>query len=115
MKNKASAKALKRQQAFLAKRRLGRNDAWYDTWSLVHFLTGVVLGWIMPPFVAIVLMILWEPLEILVLSPFLARYDVDFGYETVRNSLSDIVVDTAGVAVGYYLLPHLLTAPFHLF
>jgi hypothetical protein len=59
-------------------------------------------------------MVLWEPLEILVLSPLLARFDIDFGYETLRNSLSDIVFDTAGVLAGYYVLGNLISPPFHL-
>ncbi len=105
----------KRQKLFMLKRRNGRNDAWYDLWSLLHFITGVLFGWIMPPFVALVIMILWEPLEIMVLSPILAHYDINFGYETFRNSLSDIMVDVAGVATGYYVLQFLVTPPLHLF
>ena len=115
MKKQTKTKKVLRQEAFLAKRALGRNNRWYDIWSLVHFCTGVLLGWLMAPFVAIVIMILWEPLEILVLSPILARLDIDFGYETAKNSFSDIVVDTAGVALGYYVVLHFISAPFHLF
>lgn len=92
-----------------------RNDSLFDTWSIVHLLTGVVLGWIMPPFIALVLMVLWEPIEILVLSPVLVKWGIDFGYETIRNSLSDIVFDTAGVVLGSIVLGTLLKPPFHLF
>ncbi|HVW22894.1 MAG TPA: hypothetical protein VHB51_00145 [Candidatus Saccharimonadales bacterium] len=115
MKNKTSARRLQRQQKFLAQRSLGRNDAWFDIWSLVHLVTGVIFGWIMAPFVALAIMIVWEPIEILGLSPLLARSHIHFGYETFRNSLSDIVVDVAGVALGYYLLLNLAVPPFHLF
>lgn len=111
----AALRQASRQQLFMLKRRHGRNDAWYDIWSLVHFLTGVLFGWLMPPFLAVAIMILWEPLEIFVLSPLLAHYHIDFGYETLRNSMSDIIVDIAGVAVGYYLLLGLVSPPFHLF
>lgn len=104
-----------RREAYLARRALGRNDAFYDIWSLVHFLTGVLLGWIMAPFIALIIMIVWEPLEILVLSPILGRFHIHFGYETLRNSLSDIIVDAAGVAAGSYLLLHLVAPPLHLF
>lgn len=105
------------QQAQLAQKRAeqGRNARLADLWSLVHFLTGVLFGWVMPPVIALVIMILWEPLEILVLSPLLARAGLDFGYESWRNSLSDIVVDALGVAVGYYLLLHLAAPPVELF
>src|SRR5664279_1690976 len=92
-----------------------RNNAYYDTWSIVHLFTGVVLGWLMSPFIALVVMVLWEPLEILILSPILARIGIDFGYETLRNSLSDIVFDTVGVALGYWVLTALVSPPFHLF
>jgi len=85
-----------------------RNHRLYDVWSLVHFATGILLGALLNPFLAILLMILWEPLEILVLSPLFARHNIDFGFESLRNSLSDIVVDTAGVLLGYLLIaPHL--------
>jgi hypothetical protein len=44
-----------------------------------------------------------------------ARFGIEFGYETIRNSLSDIVFDCAGVVLGYWLLGALFTPPFHLF
>lgn len=77
--------------------------------------TGILMGWTMSPFVALVLMVLWEPLEILVLSPLLAKVNIEFGYETLRNSLSDIVFDTIGVVIGAYALTSLVDPPFHLF
>jgi len=92
-----------------------RNDSLFDLWSIVHILTGILLGWIMPPFVALLIMVLWEPLEILVLSPFLAKFNIVFGYETIRNSLSDIFFDCVGVALGFYVLSNLLDPPFTLF
>ena len=99
----------------MLKRRHGRNDAWYDNWSLMHLLIGIILGWLMPPFAAVALMVLWEPVEIFVLSPILARYNINFGYETLKNSLSDIIVDVTGVAIGYYGLQLIVTPPLHLF
>ncbi|MEO6761717.1 MAG: hypothetical protein ABI220_05115 [Candidatus Saccharimonadales bacterium] len=113
-KNKSFDKAADR---ILAKTgiRPRRNDSLVDPWSLVHVITGVLLGWVMSPFVALLLMVLWEPLEILVLSPFLARFGITFGLETIRNSLSDIVFDCLGVALGYWLLSALITPPFNLF
>jgi hypothetical protein len=92
-----------------------RNDSIFDIWSITHFTVGVTFGWLMSPFVALVIMVLWEPLEILVLSPFLAKFGIVFGYETLRNSLSDIFFDTAGIIVGAYVLGRWLEAPFHLF
>jgi hypothetical protein len=92
-----------------------RNDALYDNWSLVHLVTGIIFGWIMAPFVALLIMVLWEPLEIFVLSPILGRFGIVFGYESLRNSLSDIFFDCLGVALGAWLLGALAVPPFHLF
>jgi hypothetical protein len=98
---------------FLAKHR--RNDSIFDAWSVVHLFTGLVLGWIMDPFVALLLMVLWEPLEVLVLSPLLAKFGILFGHESLRNSLSDIAFDALGVALGYWILSALVEPPFRLF
>jgi hypothetical protein len=69
----------------------------------------------MEPFVGLLIMVLWEPLEVLVLSPFLARFQILFGHESLRNSLSDIFFDGVGVAVGYWVLLPLVDPPFTLF
>ena len=69
----------------------------------------------MAPFVALLIMTIWEPVEILVLSPFLARFGILFGHESLRNSLSDIAFNCAGVALGYWGLTALWDPPFHLF
>jgi hypothetical protein len=74
-----------------------------------------MLGWVMRPFVALSIMVLWEPLEILVLSPLLGRLGIRFGYESLRNSLSDILFDVIGVGLGAWLLTNLAVPPFHLF
>ena len=92
-----------------------RNDSLFDVWSIVHVVTGVLFGWVMSPFIALTIMVLWEPLEILVLSPILAKFNIVFGYETIRNSLSDIFFDCVGVAAGFYILSNLLDPPFVLF
>ena len=92
-----------------------RNDRLFDLWSLVHMFTGVVMGWLMEPFLALVLMILWEPLEIFVLSPLMARFGIEFGYESWRNAISDIIFDAAGIALGVYVLGALVDPPFTLF
>ena len=98
---------------FLARHR--RNDAFFDVWSIVHVITGVALGWLMDPFVGLLIMVLWEPLEILVLSPFLARFKILFGHESLKNSLSDVLFDAIGVALGYWALTPLIDPPFRLF
>lgn len=92
-----------------------RNDSLVDAWSLVHLFTGVLLGWLVNPFWALVAMVLWEPFEIFILSPIFAQFHITFGYETLRNSLSDIVFDTVGIAFGYVLITHFWQPPFHLF
>ena len=102
-----------RARAFLQAR--PRNDRLFDIWSLAHLISGLVLGWVMEPFVALLLMTLWEPLEILVLSPFMARFEVEFGHESLKNSLSDIVFNSLGIALGYWGLTALADPPFHFF
>lgn len=92
-----------------------RNGNLFDRWSIVHLVTGIIMGWVMQPFVALSIMVLWEPLEILVLSPVLDRFGIVFGYESIRNSLSDIFFDVIGVALGAWLLSAIATPPFHVF
>lgn len=92
-----------------------RNGALFDGWSIVHLSTGVLFGWIMNPLVAFVIMTAWEPFEILVLSPFLARFGIVFGYESLRNSLSDIFFNTMGILLGAWFLSNLVEAPIKLF
>ena len=92
-----------------------RNNALIDTWSFVHLLSGVLLGWVLSPIAAIAILVLWEPLEVLVISPICARFGIVFGYETVRNSLSDIVFDLLGVAFSMFVLIKVIEPPFILF
>lgn len=102
-----------RGRDFLAKHH--RNDSLFDGWSIVHLVTGIAVGWLMEPFIGLLIMVLWEPLEVLVLSPFLARFKILFGHESLRNSLSDIFFDGVGVAIGLWVLTPLADPPFHLF
>jgi hypothetical protein len=92
-----------------------RNGNLFDTWSIVHLCTGIAMGWLMAPFAALLLMVLWEPLEIFILSPLLGKIGIEFGYETINNSLSDIVFDSLGILIGAYLLGALFDPPFYLF
>jgi hypothetical protein len=92
-----------------------RNDLLFDIWSVVHLLTGIGMAWVMDPFIALLIMVVWEPLEVLVLSPLMARRGIVFGHESLRNSLSDIFFDCLGVALGYWVLTPLVAPPFHLF
>ncbi|HSW85703.1 MAG TPA: hypothetical protein VLF79_03805 [Candidatus Saccharimonadales bacterium] len=92
-----------------------RNDALIDIWSLVHVSTGALMAWVMPPTIALLFLIGWEPLEVLILSPILSRYNIVFGRETLRNSLSDILCDVIGVALGIGILTNLVAPPFHFF
>lgn len=92
-----------------------RNDLLFDVWSVVHLITGIGMAWVMDPLVALLFLVLWEPLEILVLSPILGRFGIVFGHETLRNSLSDIVFDCLGVALGWWVLTPMAEPPFHLF
>ncbi len=90
-----------------------RNRRLVDPWSGAHLLSGVALGWIMAPFWALLLLILWEPLELFVLSPLSWKFfGREFGHETLGNSFSDILFDAAGVAIGAFLVRQWLTPPF---
>lgn len=91
-----------------------RNGALFDIWSVIHLLSGILLGWVMAPFIALLIMVLWEPLEILVLSPILAKQGIIFGRESLQNSLSDIFFDVLGVAIGYWLVLSLAQPPFYI-
>ncbi len=90
----------------------GRNNRLLDIWSAIHLVTGALMAWVMPPFIALLIMVLWEPLEVLVLSPLFAKFDIEFGYEGIRNIASDIIFDAAGVALGFWVLRSLWDAPF---
>lgn len=93
-----------------------RNSAILDLWSLVHFLSGVGLGWVMDSFWALVILIMWEPFEIFLLGPLVYKvFGKEFGYESFRNSASDIVMDILGLLAGLYLLRMLIEPPFILF
>lgn len=83
-----------------------RNNTFFDVWSAVHFVTSILFTLILGPKLALIILFLWEPLEIYVLSPLLARFDINFGDETLKNSLSDLVFDSLGVGVGYLILEY---------
>lgn len=90
-------------------RRLGRrvrNNDLVDMWSTAHFLWGVVLTIFLGPFWAVGILIAWEPFEILLMGPTLARWGIPFGHETWRNSVSDILFDAAGAATAYFFILH---------
>ncbi len=90
-----------------------RNDRMVDHWSFIHLATGIAMGWLMDPFWALLLMILWEPFELYVLSPITWRlFRREFGHESMANSWSDILFDAAGVTFGAFLLREWLEPPF---
>lgn len=98
-----------------AKHGVGRNNALFDGWSVVHCLTGVFMGWVMPPQIALLLMAAWEPFEIFIISPVVARWGIVFGHETLQNSFSDIISDAIGIIIGAFLLANFIDPPFYLF
>ncbi|OGL30544.1 hypothetical protein A3F37_01595 [Candidatus Saccharibacteria bacterium RIFCSPHIGHO2_12_FULL_41_12] len=75
----------------------------------------MLLAWVMSPWVVLAIMTLWEPIEIFVISPILAKYGIGFGYEGPLNSFSDILFNIVGILIGYYLLREIATPPFYLF
>ncbi len=92
-----------------------RNKNLFDGWSTVHLTIGILMGWLMAPFFALLIMTLWEPFEIFVLSPLLRRFGINFGYESIQNSLSDILFNTVGVTLGAFVLGAMVAPPLHLF
>jgi CBS domain containing-hemolysin-like protein len=92
-----------------------RTDVLFDHWSVIHTLSGIALGWFFAPAAALLLMILWEPLERLVFSPLFAKIGINFGYETIKNSLSDLIYDSIGILIGAYLLTWIVAPPVHFF
>ena len=80
-----------------------RNDKLVDIWSLVHVVSSAGLAWLIGPVAAFIVVTLWEPLEIFVLSPLLAKRGIVFGYETWRNSLSDILFNSLGISLAVLL------------
>jgi hypothetical protein len=92
------------------------NNQLIDFWSLVHFGSGAALGWIMHPLVAIAILTLYEPFEVYLIYPFLyEHFGIVFGNETYINSFSDIVVNSLGVAFGYFVLRKRYPPPFVIF
>lgn len=89
------------------KRKQKRNNRLVDRWSFVHFASSAALCWLVGPVPAFVITALWEPFEIYIISPLLGKKGIVFGYETWRNSVSDIFFNTAGISVAF-VLKHLL-------
>lgn len=90
-----------------------RNDSLFDIWSLVHLFAGIAAAWVVHPVFAWTIMALWEPLEIFVISPLVYKFTrIEFGYETWRNSLSDLVFNTVGIMVGYWAVRGIFEPPF---
>lgn len=81
-----------------------RNGRLIDWWSLVHFVVSALLATLINPVWALIITAAWEPLEIFIISPMLAKINVDFGYETLRNSISDILFNTLGVLAAIFFL-----------
>jgi hypothetical protein len=80
-----------------------RNSRFVDTWSFIHLIFGIVFGLIFSPLIAVLILIVWEPIEIFIISPILARHKIVFGYETLNNSFSDILFDIIGVLIAVNL------------
>lgn len=81
-----------------------RNAKLVDPWSFVHLASCAAAALVVGPVLTFVLALLWEPIEIRVLSPFLAKRGIDFGHESLANSLSDIAFNGAGVVVAVAII-----------
>jgi hypothetical protein len=90
-----------------------RNGRLVDWWSLTHVAWGIILSLLVGPFAALVLLSLWEPFEILVLSRIAAHLGVDFGHEALENSLMDLIFNVLGVLIATFgILPFTDDLPF---
>lgn len=85
-----------------------RNDKFFDGWSVIHLITSILFTLIIGPKITLVIVFLWEPLEIFLLSPLLSRMGINFGEETLKNSISDLIFDAVGVAIGIAILKYTL-------
>lgn len=81
-----------------------RNSALVDRWSFVHAVTSFLMTIMLGPIPTLIIVTLWEPFEIFVLSPLLGRLDIVFGHESLRNSLSDIAFNSLGVSLAILFL-----------
>jgi hypothetical protein len=83
-----------------------RNKTLVDMWSLTHIAWGVLLGILVGPVLAIILLVLWEPIENFIISPIMHRiFGINFGHESLQNSISDIVFDLLGVMIAVLITP----------
>jgi hypothetical protein len=81
-----------------------RNGDLWDVWSLVHIASSAALTLLFGPVIAFIITFLWEPFELFVLSPLLARFGVRFGYESWQNSLADVAFNAIGIAAAWLLV-----------
>ncbi|MFH1769525.1 MAG: hypothetical protein ABH833_02565 [Parcubacteria group bacterium] len=92
------------------------NDKYWDGWSVLHVFVGVLLAWVMNPFIALFVMILYEPFEVRVICPWIyKRHGIVFGNESAKNILMDIMFDAIGILIGFYILRGVVNSPFILF
>lgn len=72
-----------------------------DVWSLTHIAWGALAGWFLGPWIGFLVMALWEPIEIFVVSPIVHRLTGrEFGHEGWQNSVGDLAFNALGVALG---------------
>jgi len=81
-----------------------RNNSIVDPWSFIHLFTSAALTLLFGPIAALVVVTLWEPVEIFVISPLVARrFGVLFGHETALNSVSDMAFNLLGILLAMYV------------
>ena len=85
------------------KKKIKRNDSLVDAWSFVHLFTAGAMAFLFGPFAALMITTLWEPFEIFILSPLMARLNIVFGFESLKNSLSDLAFNTTGIGIAILL------------
>lgn len=84
-----------------------RNHKAVDVWSFVHLVTCALLALTIGPLLAWLIALFWEPLEVRVLSPWLARRGIDFGHEGPINTLIDVVFNSVGVLAALWLMVYM--------
>ncbi len=81
-----------------------RNNSIVDIWSFIHIASSAGLAYLIGPIPALIAVTLWEPFEIFVLSPALGHFNILFGHESLRNSMSDLAFNILGVLLAIPLL-----------
>lgn len=81
-----------------------RNNRLIDPWTFVHVVAGAAATLVVDPVAAFLILAVYEPVEIFLISPLMWEIGIEFGYETWRNALVDVIFNGVGVLLGWYVI-----------